>query len=291
MRTLLSIHAFSAKLSVAKSTISAFTSWAITWAGIVLASSAQGYFFAVYNGQNQAWWPTFGYTAAIFSIWFLLTPLLLKVDERLAGSAVGRPTLLALWIAGLPVAMTLHLLLFVLLFWPVYGTNFSSPIDMMKPVLLANLDKSAFAYAAILFAITLRRRRRALIREGSVGEAPRECATSEVKSAEAGLWIKTPGGLQLVQFNEIDWVAAAGDYAEIHAGGRCLLTDHSLTSLVGQLPEQEFARIHRATIIRVDRIREVHRLGRGDSAVCLNTGDNLRVSRRYRQNLARYLPL
>ncbi|MBO7942876.1 LytTR family transcriptional regulator, partial [Streptomyces sp. S9] len=65
-----------------------------------------------------------------------------------------------------------------------------------------------------------------------------------------GLWIRVGAGSRLVRFQEIDWIAAAGDYAEVHAGGRSLLMDRSLAALTDELPA-DFARIHRGAIVRL----------------------------------------
>ncbi|MBD8637959.1 response regulator [Sphingomonas sp. CFBP 13733] len=94
---------------------------------------------------------------------------------------------------------------------------------------------------------------------------------------------------QLVRLDEIDWISAAGDYAEVHAGGRSLLIHESLTSLEARLPHAAFARIHRAAIVRLDRLVEVRPGTHGDGVVRLACGAELRFSRRYREPIDVYL--
>ena len=252
------------------------------WALVTLMSAVQGQVIAAYLGRPQSWWPTLGYTAAIFSVWALLTPGVLKMADKICSMRSPRAAG-ALWVLGYPATTALHVLLFVVLFWPVYGSETSTPFTMVKPVLLENLDKSAFAYLALIAAAHLRRR----FRE----RAKVENAADAARTEDEGLWIRVAGGSHLVRFQEIDWITAAGDYAEIHAGDRSLLTDSSLTALIRQLPEKEFARIHRGTIVRIDRVREVRGLGRGDANLFLHTGQALRLSRRYRDKLVVHLPL
>nr|WP_241201172.1 LytTR family DNA-binding domain-containing protein [Lysobacter enzymogenes] len=127
-----------------------------------------------------------------------------------------------------------------------------------------------------MIAVLIRRR----LRQRPVAAEP----APERRESE-GLWIRVGAGSRLVRFQEIDWIAAAGDYAEVHAGGRSLLMDRSLAALTGELPA-DFARIHRGAIVRLDRIREIRNLGRGDANVVLQGGHTLRLSRRYRDNLA-----
>lgn len=256
---------------------------AAAWALVTLISAAQGQWFAAYHGRPQDWWPTLGYTAAVFSVWALLTPAVLSAAGRLHAARLPRPAAAALWLLGYPVTTLLHVIIFVALFWPVYGSKAPTPLAMAEPVLLANLDKAAFAYAALVAVAYLHRRLRERAKTDGPADAPR--------SREDGLWIRVAGGSQLVRFDEIDWIAAAGDYAEVHAGGRSLLTDRSLAALARQLPAAEFARIHRGTIVRIDRVRAMRRLGRGDATILLGSGQALRLSRRYRANIAARLPV
>jgi hypothetical protein len=253
------------------------------WAVVTLISAAQGQLFATYHGRQQDWWPTLGYTAAVFSVWALLAPAILKAVESIRTAALPRLTTATLLVLGYPITTTVHVMLFVGLFWPVYGAKATSPFAMIEPVLLANLDKSAFAYLALIAVAHFRWYRR----ERAATEKPAEATRAD----DEGLWIRVAGGTHLIRFPEIDWIAAAGDYAEVHAGDRRLLTDRSLATLTEELPEREFARIHRGAIVRLDRVREVRRLGRGDASILLHTGHALRLSRRYRDKLAAHLPL
>lgn len=253
------------------------------WAVVVLACTIQGQLIAAYHGWRQDWWPTLGYTAAVFSIWGLLTPVVLAAADRVERAPIPRAARTVLALAGYPAAVALHVLLFVVVFWPVYGARMPSPLPMMRPVLVANVDTSVFAYAALIAAAAVRRRLRTHAKAGA--PAARDSADDET------LWVRNGGGAHLVRLDEIDWIAAAGDYAEIHAGGQTLLIERSLTALAEQLPAHAFARIHRGAIVRLDRVREVRRLGRGDAAILLHGGHALRLSRRYRDSVGGRLPV
>lgn len=252
------------------------------WFAASLASAAQGYIFSLHQGRAQPWWPTLGYTAAIFSIWALLTPLALKAADRIDAARPGRAVTVILWLLGYPLATATHIALFVILFRPVYGQEAATPLAMAKPVWLANIDTSLFAYLALTAVVAWRRHRRS-------ATAAEPGVEPEHNSADA-LWVRGSGGALRVPLGEIDWIAAAGDYAELHCAGRAMLTDDSLAALSRRLPADEFARIHRGAIVRIDRIREMRRLGRGDAMLVLTDGRQLRLSRRYRKNIAAHLP-
>lgn len=97
------------------------------------------------------------------------------------------------------------------------------------------------------------------------------------------------GVARIIPLEDIHWIGAAGNYAEVHIAGRVLLIDESIASLAARLPAQDFARIHRAVIVRLDAIAEVRSGSHGDGAARLASGVELRISRRYREAVWAYL--
>jgi LytTr DNA-binding domain len=79
---------------------------------------------------------------------------------------------------------------------------------------------------------------------------------------------------------QLDWVAAAGNYVELHAGGRTLLHRAPLSRVEAQLSRHGFVRVHRSTLVRRDRIARVRPLD-----VILHDGTSLRTGSRYRAAL------
>ncbi|MGK6355488.1 LytR/AlgR family response regulator transcription factor [Sphingomonas sp. DT-207] len=134
------------------------------------------------------------------------------------------------------------------------------------------------------FARVLQRVRRQI----GAGDDHRDRLRSMLGS-HAPLVARGRGVAQLIRLAEIDWIVAAGDYAEVHAGGRALLLHESMASLEARLPRPEFARIHRSAIVRLDRLVEVRAGKHGDGLVRLACGTELRFSRRYREPIDAYL--
>ncbi|HEY0647409.1 LytTR family DNA-binding domain-containing protein, partial [Phenylobacterium sp.] len=100
---------------------------------------------------------------------------------------------------------------------------------------------------------------------------------------------RSRGAVRIVPLGDVDWIGAAGNYAEAHTGQGSVLLDESLAALAARLPADAFARIHRGVIVRLDRIAQVKGLGRGDAQVTLRSGAELRLSRRYRPALSAWL--
>ncbi len=87
--------------------------------------------------------------------------------------------------------------------------------------------------------------------------------------------------VQLVHADEIDWIEAQGDYAGLHVGARMHLLREPLQQLVGRLDPTCFARIHRSTIVRLDRVAEIQSLSNRDHLLRLRDDTVLRASRTY----------
>ena len=100
---------------------------------------------------------------------------------------------------------------------------------------------------------------------------------------------RSHGGVQLIRLEDVDWIGAAGDYAEVHVGERAHLLNDSLAALEARLPADSFARIHRSAIVRLDRLAEIRSGSHGDGVVRLRCGSELRFSRRYRKAIDLFL--
>jgi two-component system, LytTR family, response regulator len=103
------------------------------------------------------------------------------------------------------------------------------------------------------------------------------------------LVVRSGGRIVMLRISEIDWIEAASNYVKLHAGGRDYLLRETMTALESKLNPNDFVRIHRSTIVRVDRIRELEPLFQGDYIVILEDGTRLTSSRGYRERLQELL--
>lgn len=253
------------------------------WSAVALIFALQGHFLSLYRGTPQLWWPSFGYSLAIFSVWALLSPAIVLAVRRAELRFSRRWRLAAACVAGLPAVALLHVVLFALLYWPIYNGDGAIPSRraMAERMALPNLDTNVLLYAILVggtLAWTARVRRVA----GKSSQAASGAATQQLQP----LQVRSRGRLQLISTADVDWIGSADDYVEVHAGGAVHLMDTSLAALERRLPTSQFARIHRRALVRLDRVSEVRSLGRGDALIILRDGSELRLSRRYRANLA-----
>lgn len=99
------------------------------------------------------------------------------------------------------------------------------------------------------------------------------------------LTVKDGRRFLLVKTEEVDWIEAASNYVELHARGHAYLIRTTLTELLETLDPAMFARIHRSTVVNLDRIKEITLGDAGDFVVWLHDGSSLRLSRGYRDRL------
>lgn len=97
----------------------------------------------------------------------------------------------------------------------------------------------------------------------------------------AKLPIKDGQQTVLLEYETIDWVDAAGDYMCVHASGETHILRSTMKELEQRLPAY-FARIHRSTIVNINRIERVEGLPKGEAMLHTSSGSALKVSRNYR---------
>jgi two-component system LytT family response regulator len=88
-----------------------------------------------------------------------------------------------------------------------------------------------------------------------------------------------------IRTEEIDWIEAERNYIRLHVGGRTHLLRENLSRIEPALDPAAFCRIHRSTIVNVDRIQAVESLFGGEYLVVLHDGTRLTSGRSYRRNL------
>jgi len=99
------------------------------------------------------------------------------------------------------------------------------------------------------------------------------------------LIIKSAGQVSFIKVSEIDWIEAADYYSSLHLGTKAHLLRRSMADLERELDQTVFCRIHRSTIVRLDRVRGLKLNTNGEYDVLLNDGTRLSISRRYRKQL------
>src|SRR3984957_13914691 len=99
------------------------------------------------------------------------------------------------------------------------------------------------------------------------------------------LVIRGAGQVIFIKISDIDWIEAADYYACLHVRAKAHLLRRRMSDLERELDQAVFCRIHRSSIVNLNRIRGLEINEDGEYEVVLDTGTRLRLSRRYRKQL------
>lgn len=143
------------------------------------------------------------------------------------------------------------------------------------------------------------RTRIAELRDGALGRqvrtllsgAPGDGGDGALPAAPARLPVKTENGVTFVPTDAIDWLEASRDYVNLHVGREVHRIRETLSRMHEKLDPRRFVRIHRSAVVNVERIAELQPFFHGEYIAILQNGRRLKVSRSWRDALARALGL
>ena len=99
------------------------------------------------------------------------------------------------------------------------------------------------------------------------------------------LLIKKEDRSVFLRVADIDWIESARNNVRLHVGKEIFVYHETTNGIEARLDPRNFFRIHRSTIVNIDRIREMHPWFNGDYAVTLKDGSRLTLSSTYRERL------
>jgi two-component system, LytTR family, response regulator len=105
------------------------------------------------------------------------------------------------------------------------------------------------------------------------------------------LAVRDADGVEFVSVAEIDWIDAAGDYMCLHVSGKTHIMRVTLKHLVATLDPARFLRVHRSTLVNVERIRGLRTADSGDLVLRLDQDAEVKVGRSYREVVVQHLGL
>jgi len=211
--------------------------------------------------------------------WLSVMPLIWWCAAQLRPPRFGWPTIVLGWLAGLPLASAWHIAVMIGLrhgVYAVFGQTYHFEGGLAAPYLYEFRKDTAtylqFTGLAVLAQWLLAR----------VG-MPSEIIPVNPPATHT-LTVTDGTTRHLLPIDTIAHIAAAGNYVEIHAGGRTLLHRATLTNVETELGTA-FVRIHRGRLVNRTAIRQIDTDRSGDFSVHLINGTILGGSRRYRDHL------
>jgi two-component system LytT family response regulator len=147
---------------------------------------------------------------------------------------------------------------------PIDNERFAACIDRVRRTVLLHRQESCYG---LLYE-------RLTARHGGTGDEPVRRFT-----------VRCGNDVTFVKADDVDWIEGLSDYAGLHVQRKTHLIRETLNSLESHLDGSQFLRIHRSSIVQVDRIVRVQALANRDALVTLRDGQTLRASRNYSMGL------
>jgi two-component system, LytTR family, response regulator len=101
--------------------------------------------------------------------------------------------------------------------------------------------------------------------------------------------IKDRGQIFRVDVDSIERIDAAGDYMCIYTGDNTLILRETMKFLEKRLDPRRFQRVHRSTIVNLDLVKQVKPHTNGECFLVLESGAQVKVSRSYKDVVARFV--
>lgn len=127
------------------------------------------------------------------------------------------------------------------------------------------------------------------VSDGSPAPAPVNGTPAAANGAgtnfSSRILVKHDGRMFFVKVGDIDWIEADRNYVQLHVGQVSHTIRERISHLEESLDPRLFARIHRSTIVNLNRVKEMQQWFSGDYVVILDNGTRLRLSRHYRNRV------
>ncbi|CAI8404275.1 MAG: response regulator transcription factor [Luminiphilus sp.] len=152
---------------------------------------------------------------------------------------------------------------------------------LLKPFETDRVQSAVMRARDRLLSVALQSGKEAAVAAIAGLEGGRELLASDIQDRPSRLPIKDGPHTYLIELGTIDWIDAAGDYMCVHANGETYILRSTMKELERKLTS-EFVRIHRSTIVNLNKVRSVDAIPKGECLLHLDDEVSLKVSRNYR---------
>lgn len=228
------------------------------------------------RGRPLEAWEPFVWEFSSTWVVLLMVPLILLFDERYPISSRSWQKRLMMHIPLSMIFSAIHISGMVAIRKLIYiSISREYVFTDLNYTILYEYRKDVMTYISIMVVIYAYRE---ILRLRN-GEAQIE------KSDAERIMVSKSGSFKFIEPGIIDWVEAAGNYVELHIGEETYMLRATMKEIGLRLGGKDFARIHRSTIVRKSQVDMIKPSANGDKIIFLKNGTELRLSRRYSENL------
>jgi two-component system LytT family response regulator len=101
--------------------------------------------------------------------------------------------------------------------------------------------------------------------------------------------VKSVGKIEFIDHNDVIWLYASANYIEIFLEGRSILHRDSLINLENKFKKTHFVRVHRSSIVNLNKIKSIESDKGRYNSITLTSGHNVKLSSTYRADLFEHL--
>lgn len=249
-----------------------FLGFCLFWVVIAFLEFGQDYISSVLQDTTFRMGESLSYKL----FWPLFIPFFIVLDYGIAKSEKILSRVLYVFATILQIiGITLiHLVVFSVILFGVSIIIHENPMTLMMVIYekLSTRLYIAFSVYAALSVLTLFIKQRRTVKESQQRIQPKTIAVKKGTSSV------------IVPVSDIKWISSDGAYLDIYTKTQKHVVLDSLKNIIRTLPDN-FKRIHKSTIVNMDRIEKLKSRGNGDYDVLLDDDNELRLSRNYSKSL------
>lgn len=223
--------------------------------------------------------------------WALLTPLVLRLASRFpfAKDRFRYAFLVHMPAAAVFALMQLALYSFIATLLSTSGIH--RGISLYRELVTEEFHQSVLVYALIIAIYSahqfLFKPDRMETQTSTSEEINDRTEQQAIAPAEylSRVSIKVNGRIVLLNIENVEWISSEGNYVSLHSTGKTYLLRETMDRIEKKLDPDDFVRLRRSTIVRIDQIQELHPTSKAEFEVLLKDGTRLSSTRRYRKNL------
>ena len=87
---------------------------------------------------------------------------------------------------------------------------------------------------------------------------------------------------------DIIWIEAYGDYSKLHTATDILVSNYGISALEEKLNPKSFLRVHRSSLINLNKVKELHKYGKSYD-ITMENNEVVRVSRGYMDSIKKIM--
>lgn len=260
----------------------------LAWTLYGLFFASQSYLRTSYYGYPAEWQNILVVWLICAYAWALLTPPVLWLYRRVPFENKNRFRFLYVHIPAAVFFSLIHLALYTTI-RPLLLPGSGDWLTNFQHIVVEEFHVDVLIYFSILainYAFNyIFKPRETEISAIDVRDFARDNSAAEKPAFPERLTVKENGRIILVDVSQIDCVTSEGNYVKLHTKNKAYLLRETMNGMEVKLDPDEFVRLRRSTLVRIEQIREFRPLFNGEFEVILKSGAKHISSRRYRKNL------